>query len=61
WGELPILLLLKSADAEERRQVFECGASDFVVLPIVEVELQTRVRTVIPEPDRNNLLSTIQM
>ncbi|MBL8085238.1 MAG: response regulator [Candidatus Obscuribacter sp.] len=61
WGELPILLLLKSADAEERRQVFECGASDFVLLPILEEELQTRVRTVIPEPDRNNLLSTIQM
>lgn len=61
WGELPILLLLKCTDAEERGQVFECGANDFVILPILEEELQTRVRAVIPEPCKNNLLSTIQM
>ncbi len=61
WVELPILLLLKNTGEDERRQVYESGASDFAFLPILEEEFQARMRAVLPEALKNNLLSTIQM
>lgn len=61
WVDLPILLLLKSNGGDERRQVYESGASDFAFLPILEEELQARMRSVLPEALKNNLPSTIQM
>lgn len=61
WGDLPILLLLKSTGGDERRQVYQCGASDFAFLPLLEEELLARVKSLLPEALKNNLLVTIQM
>lgn len=43
WGEIPVLFLTTQTDAEAVRQMFMVGADDYVMKPVVEPELVTRV------------------
>jgi diguanylate cyclase (GGDEF)-like protein len=44
FGQLPVLFLTASADAESVQRIFEAGADDFVSKPIVGPELVTRIQ-----------------
>lgn len=43
WGEIPVLFLTTQTDAEAVRQMFMVGADDYIMKPVVEPELVTRV------------------
>ncbi|MBA3645248.1 MAG: response regulator [Gemmatimonadaceae bacterium] len=44
WNALPIVVLTARFDAESIQRVFDCGADDYVVKPIVNAELGIRIR-----------------
>ena len=43
WQGLPILVLTANRESEVVQRVFAAGADDFIVKPIVEIELLTRI------------------
>lgn len=45
WAEIPVLLMLRGEDAEQKIRAFESGAADYIGLPVCPPELLQRVRT----------------
>jgi len=43
WADLSIILLTEDTSVQCREAIFQCGASDFVVKPVVEHELLSRL------------------
>lgn len=56
WQELPILFLTAHKNVEIIQQVFAAGADDYLVKPVVAVELLTRITNRL---ERNRLLQTL--
>ncbi|MFB2878973.1 response regulator [Floridanema aerugineum] len=56
WQELPILFLTAHRDVNIIQQVFAAGADDYLVKPVVAVELLTRITNRL---ERNRLLQTL--
>jgi diguanylate cyclase (GGDEF)-like protein len=56
WQELPILFLTAHKDVKIIQQVFAAGADDYLVKPVVAVELLTRITNRL---ERNRLLQTL--
>jgi DNA-binding response OmpR family regulator len=48
WASVPILILTSSITEDHRSQIFDIGADDFIVKPIVQGELEIRLRLVLP-------------
>ncbi len=45
WQKLPVIMLTETLTAVTRHNIFEAGASDFAVTPVVQAELKLRVNT----------------
>ncbi|MFB2934732.1 response regulator [Aerosakkonemataceae cyanobacterium BLCC-F154] len=58
WQELPILFLTAHKNVEIIQQVFAAGADDYLVKPVVAVELLTRITNRL---ERNRLLQTLSI
>ncbi|MFB2835299.1 response regulator [Floridanema evergladense] len=56
WQELPILFLTAHKDVNIIQQVFAAGADDYLVKPVLAVELLTRITNRL---ERNRLLQTL--
>lgn len=56
WQELPILFLTAHKNVEVIQQVFAAGADDYLVKPVLAVELLTRITNRL---ERNRLLQTL--
>ncbi|MGA9381499.1 MAG: response regulator, partial [Phormidium sp.] len=58
WQELPILFLTAHKNVKIVQQVFAAGADDYLVKPVVAVELLTRISNRL---ERNRLLQTLSI
>lgn len=56
WQEIPILFLTAHKDVSIIQQIFAAGADDYLVKPVVAVELLTRINNRL---ERNRLLQTL--
>ncbi len=45
WQKLPVIMLTETLTAVTRHNIFDAGASDFAITPVVQAELKLRVNT----------------
>ena len=43
WWDLPLIMMSEDCSIETRAEIFDSGATDFIVRPIIESELRARL------------------